>query len=226
MSRRVWTFVRCGINGRADGVYGEEYERAHIRRLAEMGDRAEFVHDEDMPEPLRYRGSWGMLALYNLDLKIGNDDGNIYVAGLDTVFLRDLDKMADALDAVDADVVGAPCFGDGEFNSMVLRIRRGSRGARSIWSALVNRDFNPRERCEHYFVRRACSSLGVMEHGYVESYRGHLGKFKRQRHMPAVDLDKACALVFHGPVKPHDVANNETVRLHDLVRENWGNYAY
>lgn len=58
MSNRAWTFVRCGIDGKPDGVYDERYEQAAIGALAALGDRAEFVHDEDMPEPLRYRGSW------------------------------------------------------------------------------------------------------------------------------------------------------------------------
>jgi hypothetical protein len=226
MSVRVWTFVRCGIGGKPEGVYGENYETAARKRLESLGDSAQFVHDADMPEALRYRGSWGMLALYNPALNIADDNGNIYVAGLDTVFLRDLDRLAGALNEVDADVVGNKCFGDGGFNSMVLRIRHGSPGAVRVWETLVAENFKPRERCEHYFMRRACPSLGTMETGHIESYRGHVGSFRRLDHVPAVPLDDVCALVFHGRPKPHEVATDSKYLLHELVRENWGDYAY
>ena len=70
------------------------------------------------------------MQLYNPDAEIGNPDGTIFAAGLDTVFLRNIDGIEAAMRSVDADIVSARCPSRGGFNSQVFMIRRNSEGAR------------------------------------------------------------------------------------------------
>jgi hypothetical protein len=222
----TWTFVHCGVYGKPEGFYDERYTQAAIRRLGEMGRRVEFVTDDDMPKALRYRGSWGMLALYNPELEIGNDDGVIYAAGLDTVFLRDIERIEHGLDATGADIAGSRCPSDGHFNTMVLRIRRGSESARAVWDAVSANGFNYKKPAvEHKLVRRFSPSVGIMENGIVSSYKVQTARFPATHtgHWSVSDLS---ALVFHGFPKPHEVCEDaEQFELHDVVMEHWGVYA-
>jgi hypothetical protein len=224
----IWTFVHCGVYGKPEGFYDERYTKALEGRMADFGHTVEFVGDKDMPEPLRYRGAWGMLSLYNPDLRAGNANGCVYAMGLDTVILQDPQRIADALDDVGTDIVGCVCPSDGQFNTMVLRIRRGSPGAREVWDAATKRGFFPKAKkpfVEHKAVRRfAGNNVGCMRTGIVQSYKSHIGTFPRN-HTREHKLEDLAALVFHGEPNPHDVCEDKTAPLHDVVMQNWGRYA-
>ncbi|MCP4898903.1 MAG: hypothetical protein GY906_18175, partial [bacterium] len=222
----VWTFVYCGKDGDpSGGVYNARYLLAAESGLAVHGRRAEFITDDDLPEPLRYRGSWGMLGFYNPDLDIGNPNGSIYAAGLDTAFIRNLDELEAALDACPADIAGVRCFVDGKFNTQVIRVRRGSEGARKLWAAGVACDFQFHDRCEHRAIRRiAGEHTGTIPDHLTESYK----LYTRHAVFPERDrqeLDDISALVFHGVPRPHDVCEDTAAPLHDFVMKHWGRYA-
>jgi hypothetical protein len=225
----VWTFVRCGIDGKSDGVYDKDYETAiaaNIDEVSEGKHRAEFVHDIDMPGALRYRGSWGMLALYNPDLDIGNKDGNIYFAGIDTIFLRDMDRLVETMRDIDKDIVGNRCPSEGTFNTMVGKIRRGSPGALHVWNHCLklNFDFPPRPT-EHKIVRELAKDyIGLIPDGLVESYKLHIGAFFSREVQRQKNLDNVCALAFHGKRKQKDLCEWKEAPLRDLVIENWGRH--
>jgi hypothetical protein len=225
---RVWTFVRCGIHGNPKGVYGPEYEdgiRGNMARVS-PGDTCEFIHDEDMPEALRYRGSHGCLAIYDPDLEIGNDDGNIYFLDLDSLIVGPLDRMADAMNAVSKDIVGNICPSDGQMNTMAVRVRRGSRGALAVWNNIKALGFDlPVRPVEHKLVRRYGGNYtGMMADGCIESYR----IFKKEWGPKFVmwhPLESVCAIAFHGPIKQAQICADKDAPLHTEVMDLWGRYA-
>jgi hypothetical protein len=182
-----------------------------------------------MPPFMRYRGWWGMMQLYNPEADIGNPDGNIYSGGIDTVFLRDIDKLEAAFNAVDADIVGVRCPNRGGFNSMLLRIRKGSPGALRVWNAATSSEkYHPRmvafEGMEHKFVRGvAADYIGVLPDEYTDSYKLHVGLFPEHARKPQ-DIDKISALFFHGRPRPLDVCENPGALMRDVVVENWGRH--
>lgn len=218
----VWTFIRCGKDLRPAGDYGEEYETATGESVRAVGGTPEFLHDEDMPGWLQRRGWWGMMQLYNPEGKMGNPNGVIYAAGLDTVFLRDLPRLERALDAVDKDIVGVRCFSRGKFNDMVLRIRRWSDGALKVWDALTKQmEFLG---MEHRFVEHeAAGHVGWIPDEYVDSYKLQVGLFPDHIRKPQ-DMDRICALVFHGRPRPLDVCNQLASPMREVVVDHWGRY--
>jgi hypothetical protein len=224
------------VFGKPEGFYDERYVRACTGRMADFGHTVTYIHDEDMPEALRYRGNWGMLSLYNPDLDI-DTDGVIYAQGIDTVFLKDPENIRAALDEVGetgVDIVGSVCASDGKFNTMGLRIVRGSPGAMAIWEAAKEHDFfRPRglyvgaggdRLVEHKAVRRfAGQHTGTMRTGLVQSYKAHIGKFPR-RYMGEPRIEDITALAFHGHPNPHEVLEGDWP-LQDLIMEHWGRHA-
>jgi len=221
----VFTFIRVGHPSNPKGHYGSEYEVAceeGVTRTFSGEIVAEFLHDDDMPPQLRAKGWWSMMQLYNPEADIGNRE-NIYFTGLDTVFIKDLNALIDAMDTIDRDIVGCRCFQDGEFNTMVLRIRKGSKGARKVWEAAKARNFNfPPNESEHLFVREVAGKyLGMIPDYLALSYKVETKQFtdfgKRER----TPLEKASVLVFHGRPRPHEVASNPNKPLHQLIKDNW-----
>lgn len=220
---RKWSFLRCGKDGRAEGDYGIEYEYAATEGVARASGGAfdaEFMRDADLPPRLRRRGWFGLLNFYNPDIRFGNEDGAIYVSGLDTVFLRDLGWLADELDAVGKDIVGCPCFVDGKFNDYVLRIQRGSQGARQIWDRVLEQNYKIVDKMEHRFIRKA----GAPHYGMIApnqsvlSYKVQIGKWKKYFGKQG-PLENAKVIAFHGHPRPHEV--KETDSLYDLIAANW-----
>ncbi len=209
-----------GVDGKPEGHYDERYERAAregIDRTSGGTFRAEFIHDPDLPEWLRYRGWWSFMQCFNPDARIGNTDGSVYCAGLDTVFLRDLPRLVAALDDVGADVAGVPCPTDGKYNSFAFRVRRGTPGANAVWEALVEQK-PPQAKMEHLFVRHHCPSLGVIPPGLVISYKGEAGYGWAG---PPQGTDDAVAIAFHGRPRPHEVAGDVRNPLKRLVTQCW-----
>ncbi len=215
---KVWTFFRVGNVDSEQGIYDERYEPAAtegIDRTSGGTFRAEFVHDADLPEWLRQRGWWSFMQAFNPDASIGNDDGTVYVAGIDIAFLRDLPRLVAAFDEVDRDVVGCPCFGDKMYNSFAFRVRRGTPGANAVWAAFVaKKEMNG---MEHVFVRRHCPSLGVIPPGLVVSYKAEIGVHWAG---PSGNLDSAVALAFHGKPRPHEV-HAQKGKVNDVVTQCW-----
>lgn len=216
MNVRIWTFFRVGQGGNPEGIYDERYERAAregIDRTSGGTFRAEFIHDGALPEFLRYRGWWCFMQCFNPRARVGNTGGVVYCAGLDTVFLRDLPRLVAALDEVGADVAGVPCPSDGEYNSFVFRVRRGTPGANAVWQALI--EDKHRHAMEHIFVRQNCPSLGVIPPELVVSYKAEAGVSGRRQY----GTDGACAIAFHGRPRPHEIDGKGP--LQQLVVENW-----
>ena len=233
-----WTAVHCGVFGEPQGFYDERYSNALTGRMADFGHTVEYVHDDDMPEALRYRGNWGMLSLYNPDLDAGTN-GVIYAIGIDTVFLKDPALVRDALDEAHAesgaDIIGSVCASDGLFNTNGLQIVQGSPGAMAVWNAALENDFfvprglkrgpMPDRLVEHKVVRRfAYKYTSTYRTGLVQSYKSHIGKFPR-KHIGHPPLEDIVGFAFHGHPNPHEVLADKSWPLQDIIMENWGKYA-
>lgn len=223
--KKIWTFLRCGNNGNPIGDYGPQYEpalRGNLKEVSHGECDAEFIHDEDLPEGLRYGGWWTLMGLYNPDADIGNEDGNIYTGGTDTVFLRDIDKVMKTMDEMPEDIVGSRCFAGGGFNTMLLRIRKGSPGAVKVWEACKAKNFKMDPRYPEFKFVRDCAAghTAILPDELTASYKQCAGMFPET--VRKSDVGTANVMVFHGHPRPHEVTPG--MPHEELIYSLWGKF--
>ncbi|MFI5401327.1 MAG: hypothetical protein ACHQ1G_00095 [Planctomycetota bacterium] len=210
------------VNGREK--YDLGYEEAAIRGIGRIATaNIRILRRVLRPDGSPLLGWWAKLGLFDPRADLPE---TVYFFDLDTVFLRDVDRILDAMDADPAPVVGLRDYMRPVFASGVMRIRRDTNAAVRVWARAVLKGF--REGAgDQDLIGRALEppDVGYVPDALAPSYKVLAGKVSpenvRRSGRAASTADEASVICFHGVPTVRDVATDPAAPYHALVRANW-----
>ncbi|HKX46143.1 MAG TPA: hypothetical protein VJP77_05535 [Planctomycetota bacterium] len=204
--------------------YDVGYERAAIEGIRRTSSAEVRVLNRILrPDGGPILGWWAKLGLFDPRADLPE---TVYFFDLDTVFLRDLDRILDAMDADPAPVVGLRDYMRPEFASGVMRIRRDTDAARRVWARAVSRNFREGPGDQHLIGKALLpSDVGYVPDALAPSYkvlsRMVSPENVRRSGRAASTAGEASVICFHGKPTVREVAEDPAAPYHALVRENW-----